>query len=713
MNNLILSLLLACGPFFPISYFPYENCSFGEEGSTKEYYYAYAVREHFGTELAIIGDHYYKDWIGKAPKSNKISADKADELDFFAAGEKAGVDKEVIEKEWAKFVDFKENVCKRFEAGEKVELPRNLAKFTKEFYLYKLGHAEWLVFRRDEDPAPFTELLKLPKAERLYRTTWVHFVRLANATKHSQKDVHLAALRKALDEGYKDTAGLEAYVLRFLNSTCGLRYAPLVLASYQGVSEKEWPLFLKRIFMRNRSGIEFEEEELKKLCEDQVGVEVAIACGFGAALPDSAAKLKTPALEADRQAWILFEKGDIESSRKVVKLASEDSLIRLFLESRFARLEGDYKTSGEKLSRWLEVYKVKGTKVVGYGIDSSDAYWTGKMCEEKDLWGCFGAPYYIGKFCVDDEFYGNYNCMFMPKEIEEASNPTLSRVVAGELGLVKVLTRDLEEALYAFIQSRNWLDVAFVAEKCLTIDELIKVMRSANISSGDKELLSNLLMRRLMRVGRTKEALEWAPEKMKPLIKEYIELVGLTTNKKYDADTRAVAYFNLSRLVATRGMEIMGTELRPDNSMERGLYKYDGMPISEPKEFAKLLNVNEELWKTWKAPSDRVTARFHYRYKATEFARSAVNLAKDKDVKAWSLMLGGVITLSLNDTKSADWFYKKLKRMNHPRAKVGAWFDKTYIAFREKYYNEERHLKPMRVPPRFTLETFKTLDFGK
>ena len=73
-------------------------------------------------------------------------------------------------------------------------------------------------------------------------------------------------------------------------------------------------------------------------------------------------------------------------------------------------------------------------------------------------------------------------------------------------------------------------------------------------------------------------------------------------------------------------------------------------------------------------------------------------------------MMGGVMAVSVDDPKLADWFYKRLKRMDHPQAKVGAWFDGTYRAFREKYYNGERHVKPLRVPPRFTREMFKSLD---
>lgn len=700
MNDILAALLLACGPYFPVSYFPRQY-----EGVT----YDYTLRDHCGTELAMIGAHYYRDWTGKAPAGNKISTDQADKLDFFAAGKSAGMSAEALEREWASFDDFRQGVCKRLEAGESVVVPSGIASFAEEFYLYKLGHAQWLVFRKDEDPASFGKLLALPKERRFYRTVWVHFVRISNATTTAEKDRHLVALRQALDAGYCDTAGLEAYTLRLLNYTEGLRYAPLILSAYQGAPVESWPAFALHLFQQSRSRLKLSDDELRRLSRDQVGVEVAVACGLGAKLPESAVSPSHPVLEADRQAWIAFNQGEIELARKLVKLAPEDSLIRLFLESRFARLDGDYKAAGEKLSRWLAIYKTKGESVVGYGIGICDAYWeTGvKAAEESDDY--WDTPYYIGKFGPRGSFNGWFDTRFYSDEGDDSARPTLARVVAGELGLVKVATRDLEEALHAFLRARNWIDIAFVAERCLTIEELIEVLKGDGISPRDKELLSGLLTRRLMRAGRSSEALERAPSTLRPLVKEYAELRQSAGDAKNDADTRAIALFNLSRLLGTRGMELMGTELRPDVAIYGGEYPGDGLSIGEPKDLSSILRQDDRMWDGWRRPGDRVEKRFHYRYKSMAFARSAAQLAKDADVKAWSLMWGGVMAISVDDVKSADWFYRSLKRMNHPRAKVGGWFDDTYRAFRNRYYNDERHLEPMRVPPRFTRETFKTL----
>ncbi len=710
--------VLACGPYFPVSYFPHYY-GFGHVGfspltvatnAAAESFDAYSVTPHLGTELSMIGAHYYPGWTGKAPKGNHISTARADEMDFFAAGGAASVPEKIVEEDWQRFTNFCGSVCKRLEGGEKVDIPPGVPDYAREFYLYKLGHAQWLVFREDEDPAPFGLLLALPKEQRLYRTVWVHFVRIANARECREKDTHVDALRKALDAGFKDTAALESYTLRFLSATCGERYDPLVLTSYAGAVWDEWPGFAKRIFLSRPPFDPPKKERIAALCADRVGIEVAIAYGAGGHLPDNVAHLENPALGADRQAWIAFNRGELDLCRKLLALAPRQSLIRLFLEARLARLDGDYESAGDFLHAWLDEYRRKGRlareAVTGYGISAEDeGYWaTG-----------FNRPiHYSGSYGPAGRFDTHYILLGSFRECDEPQShePTLPRIVAGELGVVMVATRDLEEALYAFLLARNWIDVAFVAERCMTVDELAAFMQGNRIEPHDKNLLGGLLMRRLMRCGRLQEAAAWAPPELKPLYDEFCALAADASDAKADADARALAYLNLSRLTATRGMELMGTELRPDVAIYDGRYATDALPLAEPSELPSRLGPREKdfRWAGWKAPEDRVTGRFHYRRKAMDYAKASVLLAKDADIRAWALMFGGVVARSLDDVQEADWFYKRLASMRHPRAKVGGWFNgPVYQWFWDTYYNQERHAVPMRVPKRFTKDQLSRL----
>ena len=715
----------ACGPYFPVSYFPHDYGFWLADFSPRmvatnaanKSFDAYSVTPHLGTELAMIGAHYYPGWTGKAPKGNSISTARADEMDFFAAGGAASVPKEIVEKDWRQFTTFCGSVCKLLEVGEKVDLPPGVPDYAREFYLYKLGHAQWLVFRKDEDPAPFGQLLALPKEERLYRTVWVHFVRIANARERSEKDRHLDALRKALDAGFKDTAALESYTLRFLSSTCGKRYDPLVLTSYAGTAWEEWPGFAKRIFFTRPPSDPPAKARLAALCADPVGVEVAIAYGAGGYLPDNVAHLENPALGADRQAWIAFNRGDLNLCRKLLALAPRQSLIRLFLEARLARLDGDYESAGELLHAWLDEYRRKGglarDAVTGYGISTeNEDYWaTGSW--RTGGYGLDSPIHYSGSYGPAGrlDLYGVFGS-FRECDEPESHEPSFPRVVAGELGVVMVATRDLEEALYAFLLARNWIDVAFVAERCMTVDELAAFLQGNRIESHYKDPLGGLLMRRLMRCGRLQEAAAWAPADLKPLCDEFCALAADARDAKADADARALANLNLSRLTATRGMELMGTELRPDVAIYDGYYKTDALPLAEPSDLPSRLGPREKgfRWAGWKAPEDRVTGRFHYRRKAMEYARDSVLLAKDPDIRAWALMFGGVVARSLDDVQKADWFYKRLASMHHPRAKVEGWFNgPVYEWFRDTYYHQERRAVPMRVPQRFTKEQLSRL----
>jgi hypothetical protein len=156
----------------------------------------------------------------------------------------------------------------------------------------------------------------------------------------------------------------------------------------------------------------------------------------------------------------------------------------------------------------------------------------------------------------------------------------------------------------------------------------------------------------------------------------------------------------------------MGTELRPDVAFLDGDFAEDALPLAEPFELEERLGLPRAAsrWEGWSRTADRENKRFHYRYKALAFAKAAVRLAEDADVRAWSLMLGGVAALSVNDPAEADSFYKPLAKMRHPRAKVGRWFTgPTYDWFRTTHYNKERHHKPLRVPPRMTKEQLQKM----
>ena len=717
--------VLACGPYFPVSYFPHYY-GFGHvrfspltvaTNAAAESFDAYSVSPHLGTELSMIGAHYYPAWTGKAPKGNHISTARADEMDFFAAGGAASVPKEIVEEDWRQFTNFSGSVCKRLEGGEKVDIPPGVPDYAREFYLYKLGHAQWLVFRKDEDPAPFGQLLALPKEQRLYRTVWVHFVRIANARECVEKDRHLDALRKALDACFKDTAALESYTLRFLWAQCGSRYAPLVLTSYAGTAWEEWPGFAQRIFLSRPPSDPPEMGCIADLCADPIGVEVAIAYGAGRYLPDNVVCLENPALGADRQAWIAFNRGDLDLCRKLLALAPRQSLIRLFLEARLARLDGDYESAGKFLHAWLDEYRTKSRLtrdvVTGYGISTEDEdYWaTGPV--RISGYGFGSSIHYSGSSGPAGrlDLYSVFGS-FRDFDVPQSHEPTLPRIVAGELGVVMVATRDLEEALYAFLLARNWIDVAFVAERCMTVDELAAFMQGNRIEPHDKDLLDGLLMRRLMRCGRLREAAAWAPPDLKPLCDEFCALSADASDANADADARALAYLNLSRLTATRGMELMGTELRPDVAIYDGDYSTDALPLAEPSDLPPRLGLREKgfRWNGWKAPEDRVTRRFHYRYKALKYAKASARLAKNPDIRAWALMLGGVVARSLDDVQEADWFYKRLASMRHPRATVGGWFNgSAYEWFRDTYYHQERQAVPMRVPQRFTKDQLSRL----
>ena len=59
------------------------------------------------------------------------------------------------------------------------------------------------------------------------------------------------------------------------------RYEPLVLTAYAQAKWEDWPGFAKRIMTGRHPSSGFKKDWLDRLCEDVIGVEVAIAYGAG------------------------------------------------------------------------------------------------------------------------------------------------------------------------------------------------------------------------------------------------------------------------------------------------------------------------------------------------------------------------------------------------------------------------------------------------
>lgn len=194
-----------------------------------------------------------------------------------------------------------------------------------------------------------------------------------------------------------------------------------------------------------------------------------------------------------------------------------------------------------------------------------------------------------------------------------------------------------------------------------------------------------LLARRLLREGRSEEALPFFPQQLREEAKAYINnLTAARSAKKMPDTQRAEKWWSAAQTARHRGLELMGTEREPDNAMyagqfpaapirtERlqGLYKeikyvmdaqqnyhqhIETRPIVLPisaKEKQRLLKLEQPA-----------KERSHYRSTAAKYAWNAAKLLPDQtEHLAEILNTGGLWLQRLTDAETrSQKFYNAIE----------------------------------------------------
>ncbi len=578
--------LFACGPYFPASYFS----SIGVDAPERDIYDS----PDPASELKLIGEHYYPAWKGKNPKRSPTKGPQSDSIDIRKAV--PGIEQSEIQK-FGEFVKVCDDASKPLPAmPEKSRIPL-------EFRLYALGRGRFLRDPSSGTPPEWTRLLALPAAERKYRTVRVYCALTLAAPDFAGTETYLAKMRAALDSGFADTAGLEEAVLRHLvrrDRVSGLRWLPLLLAAGP---EKEFRESVLRDLERWQK-VDWEKSQpffFSLMEKDRVGREILASVS-----PETAAEFRpvegSALLTADRQAWRAFECGKFELAEKLLALAPEDSPVALFTRARLARMKDDYEKSAKLLKRWIEVTDKAPSADPMPGI----RFRISGTCEEY--------------------------------QIDRADVPA-GHYIHGMLGTVLVERKDYAEALRCFLEAGAWHDAAAAAEQHMTPEELGKFVK-AHRSLPLMDKLSYLTARMMMRKKKIAEAGEFFPESMKQYYAIYVEQSRIANDPAKPKNERALALLNLSRLLASKGMELTGTELNPDCFLYDGAYQG-----SDPQE----------------------NCRFHYRYVSMNYALRAAAMAEDPAIADSSLLFGFAVSFSLGHNKYRDETFYHLLCDRAPR----------------------------------------------
>lgn len=172
-------------------------------------------------------------------------------------------------------------------------------------------------------------------------------------------------------------------------------------------------------------------------------------------------------------------------------------------------------------------------------------------------------------------------------------------------------------------QPPGWEDVAYVAERVLTVDELRAFVDAAAIAAGDPlgGRLRAVLARRLMREERPADAVPYFDDPdLRARAASYAEALAKTT--RGPAVRRARAHLDAAAL-ARHGLRLLGTEGAPDWVVYDGDYDPWGRGFGGAED--PRVQSAEEVRRA-QASAAQPPVRFHYRHVAAEHALAAAEL---------------------------------------------------------------------------------------
>lgn len=243
--------------------------------------------------------------------------------------------------------------------------------------------------------------------------------------------------------------------------------------------------------------------------------------------------------------------------------------------------------------------------------------------------------------------------------------------VLGESGVVALARGDYVDALAKLwpVSGTYWSDVAYLAERVLTVDEL-KGFVDAHVPPGkmpktdgwgygfgapfdSRVTLRNLLARRLMRAGRYDDAFGYfGDDKDRDAAKAYAQALA-DGKRKWGKVDRAAALFQAATIARKNGLEIMGTEGPPDSYYTEGNFE-QGLGRAELE--GKFITPGERA--RFKASNAVPPVRYHYRIVAANLASAAADLVPEKS-QAFAAMLCHAAAWSSRDEERAKTLYQR------------------------------------------------------
>ncbi|MFD0892046.1 hypothetical protein KBB96_11515 [Luteolibacter ambystomatis] len=290
----------------------------------------------------------------------------------------------------------------------------------------------------------------------------------------------------------------------------------------------------------------------------------------------------------------------------------------------------------------------------------------------------------------------------------------------ADAGMVALASADVSAATVSLVEGGYDEDAAYLAERVLSTDELLKLVRAkapawepapdrpqseeedyrtddsdvvdpATCLEGDmignyswhmtaKNRLRYELARRLGREGRLDEAAEFMPPSLKRLFDHYRSLHAARTSGRYSGEALAAITWREARLHRSWGAELFSTDTFPDGGIHGWSFEAEDLSAIRSHRHGWTVEWNEQLEiKDAEVEADRAvplvleseiervkrhplpnTNRFHYRYVAADLAMKAAESLPDNHPQLAPLYNTAGQWLAARNPQAADPLYQAM-----------------------------------------------------
>lgn len=486
--------------------------------------------------------------------------------------------------------------AEKFEAVEGEEPPdARKDGEERETELYTAGASAFREGRLDEARARFEEVLALPEKQRIHFSTFAAYMLGRMASDPEEAARRYLQVRELAKKGLDDPLGLAVASLGQEGR----------LALDRGDDVAAVTLYAQQAAFGSHGGAASLLFVAREVVADDARAQRLAADKLGQRLLATYVWTRSNEL-AEPDAWL-------DTLSKVPDLAGADRL------AAAAWRQGQF----ELAERFAGMEKTP----LAFWVQAKLALRKGDRVEADRLLEQAAAGYPHG-----EEWGGEYGPSHRPHD-----------QIEGERAALALAKGDFPAAFERALASCAWDDIAYVAERLLTLDELkARVDRGVKIPCVSAPSLRALLGRRLLRSGRDAESLAYFDDAPTAATAKALVEARAKTAAAKDALDRAEALWALARLTRVDGMETLGTEGAPDWAMHDGSFALETLP-----QCPGALRPDERLPFPAMLPAEceRLTAnnpgyevRFHYRSTAADLAERAAELVPPRS-QAYAALL--------------------------------------------------------------------------